>query len=159
MRRGSIAGGVCLIVLACCAVAAAPVVAKTIGKGKMTLTVVPEVNGQFVTFATSGKIKIKSAKQKNCAKSRSVFYKATDPNGQPIVLLAKLTKGNGTYLDRNTFVYDIGGALEPEEVPSQGGTYTFKAQVPKQKDLKSKDKCLGLASPTVTATVPPLLIP
>lgn len=155
MRRGLIAGGVCLIAVA--VGFASPAAAKNIGKGKMTLAASFERDGQLAVFVTSGKIKIKKKSESNCRKSRSVTYKAFDPNGQPIEMLAKLSRGNGTYADRNSFVYDVGGPLDPEEVPSTGGTYTFKAKVPKQRDLKRKqDKCVGLASSKVSVTVPPL---
>jgi hypothetical protein len=153
MMRGLIAGGICGIVFALGP--AGPAEAKTIGKGKMTLTVSTEINGQIVTFVTQGAIKIKSKKEANCRKSRSISYRATDPSGQPITMIAQLSKGNGTYVDRNDFPYNVGDPPEPGQVPTAGGTYTFRAQVPKQKDLKSKDKCTALASPTVTTTVPP----
>ncbi len=154
MKRGLIAGGVGLIAVALGA--AAPADARTIGKGRMTLSVGIERTNELVVFITQGAIKVKSKKQRTCQRSRSVIYKATDPNGQPIVLQAiQLSKGNGTYRHRNTFVYDFGGPLEPEEVPSNGGTYTFQARVPKQKDLKSRDRCVGLAAPVVSVVVPP----
>ena len=96
--------------------------AKSIGKGKMTLSVSTEISGQFVTFVTQGKIKIRKKSEQNCRKSRSVRYQATDPNGQRIGMLAKLSRGNGSYLDRNTFTYDVDSFPAPEEVPTLGGT-------------------------------------